>query len=276
MKSYTNGNLSKNLYHVVLAVKYELLKHMRSKRIVINLILAIVLPLLFYIIPKAYNMDFPVHSEDFAQMNLGFVTTLIIICAVFFAGDAIVSEFEKKTGLITFLTPQRKTSMFLGKYLAAFIAVLVMVSVYYMIANLEIIILYGLNSIPEVMVLSYLISLLYITSALSVVYIFSSIMKGTISSSLLSFSTLMMTMPIISGLLFFVNVEPWFLVTYSSGLITDVFSGIGTTMTIEMGGGGDEITMYSPQFNLGIIMMVLYAVGLYLVSIFITMRREVV
>ena len=47
---------------------------------------------------------------------------LIIVSVALVTGDAVSSEFEKKTDLLLFPIPQRRTSIFAGKYVAALIA----------------------------------------------------------------------------------------------------------------------------------------------------------
>ncbi|MBU4189656.1 MAG: ABC transporter permease [Candidatus Thermoplasmatota archaeon] len=246
---------------------------MRRKRLIIAVILSTVIPLLFYAIPKIWGLGFADRPETFAQNNLGFITMLIIICAAFFAGDAISGEFEKKTGLLTFPTPQRKTSIFISKYIAALISTGIMVSLFYLITTLEIAQIYGITNIPIDVLKSYLLALLYTFSVLGLTFFFSSFLKSTISSTLLSFFTLFMILPILSMLLMVVDVEPWFIVTYSADLITSIF---GSQTFQGPHGEGPGFTIYTADFTTGVMVMVVYAVVLFILSIIIANRREMV
>ena len=267
-------DIMEDITHIYIGIQYELRKHLRRRRFAIAIILAVVLPILFYAVPKIWNTGFAETSESFVSSNLGFVNLLIIISAALFAGDAISGEFEKKTALLTFSTPQRRTSIFAGKYIAALTAIFVIVSLYYIITILEVIQIYGINNVPLDLVKSYLLALLYVCSVLSLTFFFSSIFKSVISSTLISFFTLMMILPIVSMLLTVVKIEPWFIVTYSAGLITDVF-----VQPIFMGGAGGErgggFTEYAPDFGTGVWVMVAYAVILFIMSIIIAVRKDV-
>lgn len=57
---------------------------------------------------------------------LSISATIASIGVMFFAGDAIAGEFGRRTGYILFPTPVRRTTMVIGKYLACFVAVALM------------------------------------------------------------------------------------------------------------------------------------------------------
>ena len=268
-------DLVSDIINVYLSIKFELRKHLKRKRLLMVVALAIVLPLIFYVVPLLFDMDFADTANEFASGNLGFITLLIIISGAIFAGDAISSEFEKKTGLLLFPTPQRRTSIFVGKYIAAIISVWLVVSLYYLITMLEIVQIYSMGGISIELAKSFLIALLYAASVISIIYFFSSILKRTITSTLIGFFTLMMILPIISTVLSAVDVDPWFLVTHSANLIAEVLGtsggGFGPGNGPEGNGFGGG---FSPDFYVGIYVMVLYTIGFFLTSIGLANRKE--
>ena len=263
--------------HIYTSIKFEMQKHLKRKRLVIGLLLATAIPVLFYIIPKLWDVGFLGTPEIFLSSNLSFINILIIISSALFAGDAVSGEFERKTALLTFPTPQRRISIFVGKYCAALIAISVLVSLYYLITMVEVMVIHGVNSVPHEIFTSYLLALLYGSSVLSLTFFFSSILRGVISSTLMGFFTLMMILPILSTLLMVARVEPWFIVTYAGGLITTVFgSPVGTGMTF--GGGPPEIqmfTLYQPDFTIGVAIMAIYALLFFIPSIVLANRKDV-
>jgi ABC-2 type transport system permease protein len=268
-------DLASDIINVYLSVKFELRKHLKRKRLLMVVALAIVLPLIFYVVPLLFDMDFADTANEFASGNLGFITLLIIISGAIFAGDAISSEFEKKTGLLLFPTPQRRTSIFVGKYIAAIISVWLVVSLYYLITMLEIVQIYSMGGISIELAKSFLIALLYAASVISIIYFFSSILKRTITSTLIGFFTLMMILPIISTVLSAVDVDPWFLVTHSANLIADVLGTSGGGFEPGNGPGGNGFGGgFSPDFYVGIYVMVLYTIGFFLTSIGLANRKE--
>ncbi len=269
MKSIRD-DIAEDLYNTWLTISFELKNHFRRKRVIISFSLAVILPLIFYVVPKIWA-EFPDSADEFASLSLSFVNLLIIIAGSLFAGDVISGEFEEKTGLLLFPTPQRHMTIFIGKYIGALIPTMMVVSIYYLTTSVEVIGIYGTGALNHNMAKSFLVALVYTTSAVSVVFFFSSLLQRKITSMLLGFFSLMMILPVISNVLqFIVEVEPWYIVTYSAGLITDVFA---VTMTIG-GGPGGQFLLFTPDFHLGLVVMVVYTLVFLFLGILISIKRR--
>jgi ABC-2 type transport system permease protein len=259
----------KNIY---LTIQFELLKQFKRKRILITLLLALLIPLLFFALPPLLDQNYAATANGFASGNLAFVNLLIILSGAIFTGDVISGEFENKTGLLLFPTPQRKSSIFIGKYLASIIATWLIIALYYLITGMEIISIYGLSGISIELTQSFFLALLYCTSVVSIIFFFSSIMKKTITSTLIGFFLLLMILPIISAVFTVAEVNPWFLVTYNEGLVTDV---LGTVNQGGFGPGqGFNLTIFKPDLWSGIGVMSAYTVILFLTGIVMADRRK--
>ena len=259
----------KNMY---LSVRFELLKHLRRKRVIITLALAILIPLIFLTVPPALGQDYADTANVFVASNLAFISLLIILSGAIFTGDAISGEFEKKTGLLLFPTPQRKSSIFMGKYVAAVISTWLIVSIYYLVTILEISSIYGASGITIELAQSFLLALLYSTSVVSIVFFFSSIMKKAITSTLIGFFLLMMILPIITTVFTVAEVDPWFIVTHDGDLITNVLGagngdGFGPSH-------GFNLTTFEPELWSGIGVMSAYTIILFLIGIVFANRRR--
>lgn len=282
MMALSKTSVMEDFAHIYISIKFEMQKHLKRKRLVIALLLAVAIPILFYAIPKIWDVGFIGTAKLFLSSSLSFISLLIIISSALFAGDAISGEFERKTALLIFPTPQRRTSIFVGKYCSALIAISAIVSLYYLVTLVEVMVIYGIDGVPYEMAISYLLALLYGCSVLSLTFFFSSILRGVVSSTLMGFFALMMILPILSVLLMLAKVEPWFIVTYSAGLITNVFG-----LPIQMGGpfgafGGQEghpgaqmFMLYQPDFTSGVAVMTLYALLFLMISIILADRKEV-
>ena len=260
-----------DLHHVCLNVKFEFIKNWKKKRIIIVLLLAIFLPVIFYAVPPAFDVDYAETANGFANSNLAFITLMIIISAAMFTGDTISGEFENRTGLILFPTPQRQNSIFIGKYVAALLATWMAVSLYYLITVLEIAQIYGAAEVTLELAKSFMLALLYSASAVSLIYFFSSVMKRTITSTLVGFFALMMILPIIGGVLSIADVDPWFLVTHSAGLITDVMN---IASTGGFGPSGEMGIGFSPDFYEGIWVMLTYTIGFFVAGLAMANRKK--
>ena len=81
-----------------------------------------------------------------------------------------------------------------------------------------------------------------------------------------------MILPIISAVFTVAEVDPWFLVTYNEGLVTDV---LGTVNQGGFGPGqGFNFTIFKPDLWTGIGVMSAYTVILFLTGIVMADRRK--
>jgi ABC-2 type transport system permease protein len=250
-----------------LSVRFELLKHLRRRRLFIVAGLAIMVPLFFYIY---FYKQHPTAASDFAGTSLAFMNVLIVISAAMFAGDAICGDFEKKTSLLLFPTPQKRSSIFAGKYIAALMGTLLVVSLYYLVLTLQTGQLFGWGNIPAELGKSFATALIYSTAAVSVVFFVSSLLKRSMPATIVGFLVLLMILPIISMLVTLLNHEPWFIVTYSGGLITDVL-GVAGAFGREH---GDVMRQFTPTFGTGIAVMVTYAIVCLAAGMAVAVRKE--
>ena len=233
-----------------LSLRFELLKHLKRRRILILVALAIFLPL-FPLIGK------PDTAVEFAGNSLGFITVLIIVAAAMFAGDSVCGEFEKKTSLLLFPTPQNRSSIFAGKYMAALVCTFLVVSLWYLVLTLEMGPLYGWGEMPVELWKSFLTALIFSTAAVSVAFLVSSVLKRSISATIFVFLILMMIMPLTTMIMTQLDWEPWFIVTYSANLITSV---LGVSSRLAMGPHGDVVQQFTPTFGRGVAVMATYAI----------------
>ncbi len=260
-------SLKEDLFNTYLTVQFEVRKQFRRKRLFIALALALAIPLLFYLIPLALGSDFPDSAAGFAAQNLGFVSVLAVVSAVMFAGDAVSDEYEKKTGLLLFPTPQRRTTIFVGKYLASILCALMVVSFYYLVTGLELLTIYSYKEIPGTEYgRSYLLALLYATCLVSGLFLLSSLTNKTMTATVFGFFLFMMIMPIITSVISIASVDPWFMVTHNNSLITDVFES--DSGFFEGPGHGKEArTTFTPDMTTGVWVMLAYAILPFLAAV---------
>ena len=259
-------NIKDDLFDTFLSVRFELVKHLKHRRLLIVAALAIIVPLLFYI-------KTPDTAGEFAANILSFHNLLIVISAAMFAGDAVCGEFEKKTSLLLFSTPQSRPSIFAGKYIAALMSTFLVVVLYYLTMTLQIGQYYGWGEIPTALGKSFLTALIYSASAVSIVFLFSSLLKRSMPATILGFLSLIMLLPIASMILTVTNHEPWFIVTYSAGLITDVL-GVSSSFGGRAGEHMNNITQYTPAFGRGIEVMVAYAIVAFVIAMVLASRKS--
>src|SRR5580704_9913632 len=93
---------------VGVTAKYTFLDYLRSRTIVIA-----------HYRPKGI-LDSPL--DFYASWWGGTATFVVVLSGVFFGGDAISGEFQNKTGYFTIPNPIRRSSVYVGKWISAFIA----------------------------------------------------------------------------------------------------------------------------------------------------------
>jgi ABC-type transport system involved in multi-copper enzyme maturation permease subunit len=146
------------------------------------------------------------------------------------------------------------------------------VSLYYIITAIEVVVVYGTADLTLGFLKSLLVALLYCASVVSVTFFFSSIMGRSITSTLASFFSLLMVLPIVANVLRIVEVDPWFIVTHSAGLITDIFAL--PSPFAGSPGPWANYEIFQPEFYLGVTVMVAYALAFMLAGFIVADRKQ--
>jgi len=256
-----------------IVTRYELLKHVRRRRIFAVVIIAALIAALQIVVPIALNLPFPTEIKDEASSFFSFVSFLLIIVGAFFAGDAISSEVELKTGYIVFANPVKRSSIVLGKFAAAFLSSLVPVGFYYLIGTGALLGIYG--TVPVTVATSFAYACLHLCCILGFTFLFSSILKGSMGATLLSFFMFLLIFSILSSVISLTGNEPWYIPSFSGGMTTQVISPQNDTI-VNVPGSSIAFYTFYPKFPLSPIVLAAYFVGTLAVSVVITDRKELV
>jgi len=272
-------NLPSDISQAIIVARYDVHKHLRSKRLLGIVAIMILLVVLNMVIPPLLGEDYSDSPSEFAQGFTGFLPTLIIIIATLFAGDAIVSEFQGRTGYLLFPNPVKRSTLYVGKLGAAIGLGIVLVELYYLIVF---VLTYAVTGETTVLLFwSMLLALLYVAATISVGFMISSIMKGSTGALILTFALLMLILPMVSGILSMTDVKPDFLVTFqgdSVGYMLDDPYPTDYTDTLDMGDGAGSMTLhyYYPEPWMAAGVMVVYTVVTALVGYMFFRKREMV
>lgn len=262
-----------------IVTRYELLKQFRRRRFhgaLAITVLAVVLTIgLYKGLDLPGQMGVPDSPEFFAIMVTS-MGALAILGAVFFAGDAIASEFERKTGYILFPNPVKRTTIVVGKYLACFIATATILIVAYLISAGALLGFYG--QVPGGILGSLAIALMLACSMISMAFAFSSVLKGGMGATIATLLTYMVVFSIISMSLSYAGYDPWFMPDRAGDTMTATY-GISMEQVFGgMAGGGPMMGMMQASQDpvLGFLVLLGYAVILFGVSIVVTKRKEMI
>ena len=220
------------------------------------------------------DFDFKEPAKNFASNFMQFASTLIIICIVFFGADALVSEYQTRTAYLLFPNPIKKEVMFLGKFLASFIASLSMVGLFY--GLIVVLSLLSVGGVAFYLPLSFAFAALFLISILAVAFFISSVMKGSTGAIVLTFFLMFMILPIVQSVGMISGMKMWFLFTFtgdlaSTSLSWDDYPADSMVTYPEMG-----VTLYNyyPDPGTSVAVMVAYLIIFAAISMYLFKRKE--
>jgi len=280
LESKSNGSaegniLPSSLAQVWIITRYEIRNYFRSRRFLILLVITFLITGVFtialaYLRAPRTNAT-SVQALSFYEFWWQFVPDIIVVfCAVFFGGDAISGEFQNKTGYFLVGNPIRRSSIYIGKFLASLIASVMIIALFtaFAIGNG----LFYLGAVvPVQFVEAILFSLVYLVAGLGFTYLFSSLFKSGTLSSIVTFILLILGFSLIDSLVSFYKTEPWFSLGYASSIIANVFIVPYPDHIITLPDGSASYTATIPE---GLAIMMAYFLATILLGLFLFERKE--
>ncbi|MGD0817880.1 MAG: ABC transporter permease [Methanomassiliicoccales archaeon] len=259
---------------VFLVAKYDILKHIRSKRLLaIGIILGLVLVLVTFL--GTLNNPDPHNAARFVGNYAGFANTMIVIGVTLFAGDAIVSEFQNRTGYLLFPNPVKKSSLYAGKFLASVGIMSFVIVIYYLVA-----IVIGLaytGNFTELAIYSMLLAILYGAAATGLAFLISSVLKTSTASLVLTFFMLFMILSLITAVGSIAGVKPDGELTFAGGTISYIMEKpypVDNVTSIR--GAGFTLHTYIPDVGLAVIVELVWLTVTAMLGYVAFSRREMV
>lgn len=265
-----------SLTQVVVVTKYSFLDYLRSRRFIILSVITVLIGVLLTAAVAQYRpLAFTASSLDFYSNWWGNATTFVVILSgVFFGGDAISGEFQNKTGYFTIPNPIRRSSIYIGKWLAAFIASTIILGIFTVITVGNGLYYFGLD-IPSQFVQSLLFTWLYLVSVLGFTFLFSALFKSSAIAILVTVILFLFGFGIIELVVEnFAGIEPWFLLTYGAAIISHVFVVPYPPHVTTIDAGPLNLTMYVPTIPEGIAIMVVYFLVTVVLGLVLFERKE--
>ena len=215
-----------NISHVAIITRYELLNHIRSRRflLLLTVILAAGIGSTVFIafVHPASMLSTPI---SFYGGWLGFtIAYIIILPAVFFGSDAISSEFQNKTAYSMIGNPILRSSMYIGKVVAAFVASLCMIAIFEFITLGNGLYYFGF-SVPVQFWESFVLAVLMMAASVGIAFLLSTLFKNAAISVLFSAATLLFGFSLVERLLERLHAgETWYILSYAGQSVVNVFS----------------------------------------------------
>jgi ABC-2 type transport system permease protein len=284
--SATGGRiLPTSLAQVGTITKYELVSYFRSRRFFILLAIGLIISGLLTGLTAYYGISIVAPcllAEGCVTPSLAFysfwwgnsITFVIVLSGIFFGGDAISGEFQNKTGYFLVGNPLRRSSIYIGKWLGALIASVIILAIYAGITVGNGLYYFGAN-IPYQFAESLGFSILYLIAVLGFTFFFSSLFKTSAMSILITAILFLFAFNLIQLIVIgLVQIEPWFIITYGAGIIGNVLNDAYPTTQGIRGPGGRERFTYAATVPEGIAILLAYFVVTAVLGLLLFERKE--
>lgn len=267
-----------DLSQVGLVLKYDIFKHLRSRRLTSVLLIEALVITLILVIPPALGQAYPKDAAGFVSQFTGFAYLLAIIGTTMFAGDAIVSEFQNRTGYLIFPNPVKRWVLFLGKYLSSLLIIWGVLLIYYMVAILTGAAITG--GVSDLAFASMGLAMLFAGACTGIGYLLSSVMKTATSALVFTFFLLFLILPIVDGVGQVAGARTDFSLTFQEGVMNDIMQTpypADSVITIPTG-TGQNFTLYTyvPHVDTAIIVMSAYMLVTSALALVAFRRKEMV
>lgn len=279
----THG-IPSSLTQVGITMRYTFLDYLRSRRFAILLGIMLLISVILTAVVGYYRPASFVSSGVLAFYSGWWgmsATFVVILSGIFFGGDAIATEFQNKTGYFTVPNPIRRSSIYVGKWLSAFLASSIVLFIFVAITIANESYYFGLN-IPWQFAESVLFCWFYLVAVLGFTFFFSSLFKSTSYSILVTAILFLFAFTLIETLVAdLAQVEPWFILTYGAEIIGNVLTTpYPPHVTTQQGifGGGRAAARAFTTFNVtipeGLAIMGVYFVVTAVLGLVLFERKE--
>ncbi len=266
---------------IAVSFKYQLKSYLRTRRFLALAILVALISIAVFAVEahvgiNAINAEYS-NASNYLYSFMQNITFVVVIVAAFFGGNAISTDFASNYSYYILVQPARRSSILIGRYLAALLASFSIILIYYLFAAISS--LYFFSSLPEVFASSIGLVALFVLSILSFAFFLSSLFNNPQTSTVAVVILLIVALPIVSSILQgFLSIEPWFLVNYGGQVVYSVFSTHFVHFSqskIPTRHAAFTISQYEPYTLEGIEIMLGYIVIFFIASVFMYRYKEV-
>ncbi len=289
MENAVGNKLPTSGQQVGTIIKYEMRNYFRSRRFFILLAIDLIIgALLTFVVAYKGIASIATNPITGAIQALPFYSTwwgfsaviLVFFSAVFFGGDAISGEFQNKTGYFLVSNPIRRSSIYVGKWIAALVASLIIIGIFTAITIANASYYFGITGgMPWQFQESFIFTLVYLIAALGFTFFFSSLFKSSAMSILITAILLLFGFMLIDELVTaLLNIEPWFSLAYGSGIVSNVLMSTYpahlSTVPEHFGKRTISITSYAATIPEGLAIMLGYFIVTAILGLVLFERKE--
>jgi ABC-2 type transport system permease protein len=265
--------------------RYQFREYLRSRRFVVLAAIVVVIGVILTAVVGYFRGGLVATNLAFyGSFFGGGVDLVIVLSAVFFGGDAIAGEFQNKTGYFLMGLPIRRSTVYLGKFIAAYLASAAMVLLFAAILVANGAYYFGTGLLPWQLGVSVVLALVYLAAVMGATFLFSSLFKTSAYGFVLTAILFLFGFTLIQDLLVdLVKIEPWAVISYANSVIGEVFNS-----SVNWGITGQAVTLVTPigprrsittttwtaGVAEGVVIMLIYFVGTAILGLLLFEREE--
>lgn len=264
--------------------RYQLYEYVRSRRFVAMLGIVVIIGAILTALVGYYRGGLVSSNLAFyGSFWGGGAAFLVVLAAVIFGGDAIAGEFQNKTGYFLMGLPVRRATIYVGKFLAAFLASVAMLGLYFLILVGNGAYYFGTGAMPWQLPVSLVITLVYLAAVLGTTFLFSSLFKTSAYGFVLTALLFLIGFSILQTLVVdLIHIEPWMIISYANSSIGNIFNptvnwglfGNITTTTTHIGRHSVTVTTYTAGIAESIVIMIGYLLVTAVAGLYLFEREE--
>ncbi len=261
---------------ILILARWQWRDYLRSRRFLILFALITVIGVILTAVVAYYSDDLATTATAlYATIWGGAATVVIILSGIFFGGDAIAGEFQNKTGYFLMGLPIRRVTVYVGKFLAALSASFAILLYFAAIVLANGAFHLGADAFPWQFGASFLLASIYLLALLGFTFFFSSLFRNSTYATLLTALLFLFGFPILQQLIsFLAQSEPWMIISYSSGIIGNVFMDPYPPHVIPPGPPGPPFETFNPTIETGVIIMIAYLIFSAVAGLLLFRRKE--
>lgn len=260
-------SIKKTLKSILSTIHLEL--RLQSSKFIILLTITVTFFTLINVIPYISRI-LPSNQADYLHDSMfNYIFLIIIYIGAFFSG-IICSEYKEKTGLI-FIPVQKKSNLLAGKFIANYILILGMGTIYY--GFMGIFNYYFYADVLPTLFISYTFLALFLLALASLSTFISSFMPSALSVVLIIMGLLLVSLFLVDPFLrsLSIHIEPIYSITYFFNLV--VYALYPNFMSIQRYNSLSNRWLFPSPF-LSLIEFIIITVIFLILSYVIFKRRE--
>jgi ABC-2 type transport system permease protein len=262
-----------SLTQAIRLARYQVRDYLRSRRFILMMsIVGVIGGILTFLVAYFRPAGLLASGNVFyGGLWASFAGIVVVFAGIIFGGDAIAGEFQNRTGYFLMGQPIRRSSVYVGKYLAALVASLVALLFYLAILVGNGAYYLGTAAMSLQLLESLGLAIVYLLALLGATFLFSSLFKTSVYAVLVVAVMFLFGFNLIDGIVQSVaGYEPWYSISYGARIIGYPLTGVPAHVSVGAFGG----KAFNPTYVEGLAICLGYILFTSIAGLFLFEREE--